>query len=249
MTPTERFVPILVEPKYEGNIGAIARSSKNFGVRRLVIVNGPSLGEEARKYSMHGYDLIENAIFVKSFKEALEEVDHCVGTSGISGSAEKAYLRNPMGPEGMVRWSRTVKGEIGLAMGREDFGLSREEMELCDVMVTIPANPEYPILNLSHAAAVLLYEIWKGSSSLPNRNARMASREERGLLLDHYDRLMAVSDVPEHKRIISSVHFRRMMARAAPNVREFYSLMGTFSRAMDYKRDRSPYQFGETSEE
>ncbi len=249
MTNTERFVPILIEPKYEGNIGAIARSSKNFGVRRLVIVNGPELGEEARKYSMHGYDLIENAIFVRSLEEALEEVDHCVGTSGISDSTEKAYLRNPMEPERMVRWSRTVDGDIGLAMGREDFGLSRGEMELCDVMVTIPANPEYPILNLSHAAAVLLYEIWKGSNSLPNRNARMASREERNVLLDHYERLMAISDVPEHKRVISRVHFRRMMARAAPNVREFYSLMGTLSRAMDYKRNLSPYRFGEPPEE
>jgi tRNA C32,U32 (ribose-2'-O)-methylase TrmJ len=59
--------------------------------------------------------------------------------------------------------------------------------------------------------------------------------------MEHYERLLEVSNVPPHKIPISMINFRRMITRASPNVREFYSLMGTFSRAMDYKRDRSPF--------
>jgi len=232
-------VPILVEPKYEGNIGSIARVSKNFGITKMIIVNPPTLGEEARRYSMHGYDLLKEAVVVENFEDARRLVDHCVGTSGVSETGRKAFLRNPISPMEMIRWARGVNGKVGLAFGREDFGLYKEELSLCDQLVTIEADPIYPIMNISHAAAVLLYLVWSDRNTLVNDNARKADRVEREALMDHYDRLLETGKMPLHKREIASVNFRRMISRASPNYREFYSMMGAFSRAMDRKRDRS----------
>jgi TrmH family RNA methyltransferase len=167
-----------------------------------------------------------------------------VGTSGTS-SAEKNHGRRPITPDELARWSRSVSGRIGIAFGREDFGLSYTELEMCDLLVTIPASPEYPILNISHAASIVLYELWKGRMPDHRRSGRTMDRTEKEALMDHYERLMKVSNVPPHKIPISMINFRRMIGKAAPNVREFYSLMGTFSRAMDYKRERSPFRVRE----
>lgn len=234
--PGIEFIPIIVEPKYQGNVGSIARLSKNFGAGEIILVNPPEMGDEMIAYSMHGRDLIESAKVLSSFQEAAGQVDFVVGTSGISDSAEKNYHRNPMFPEEFIRWTRGVRGRVGLAFGREDFGLNKEELDLCDLLVTIPAHPDYPILNLSHAVGILLYEIFKEHGRTVRRNARSITSVEKNTLLDHYDRLMEAGRVPMHKRQIARTNFRRMVSRSNMNYREFNSLMGTFSRAMNYKR-------------
>jgi TrmH family RNA methyltransferase len=230
------FIPILVAPLYQGNIGSVARLVKNFRMKEMHIVDAPDLEDEAIAYSMHGKEILLSAKRHQTLKEASEHFDYLVGTSGISDSGVKNYQRNPMTVDEMIKWSHTVSGRIGIVLGREDKGLLRDELELCDILVTIPASKEYPILNLSHAAAILFYEIWKGSNKPNWRNSPTVGGLERRVLLEHYERLMEVSNVPMHKRPIARTNFRRMMGRAAPSQREFNSLMGTLSRAMDYKR-------------
>ncbi|MGA1792480.1 MAG: RNA methyltransferase [Thermoplasmatota archaeon] len=232
------FIPVLVAPLYQGNIGSVARLCRNFGMKEMAMVDPPEIGDEAIAYSMHGKDILLSHRTFASLEEASDEFDHLVGTSGISDSGEKCYQRNPLTLEELVRWTGSVRGRIGIVFGREDKGLVKEELELCDILVTIPASPDYPILNLSHAAAVVFYELWKGLNRTNWRNSPTITRLEKNVLLEHYERLMEVSKVPEHKRPIARTNFRRMIARAAPSQREFNSLMGTFSRAMDYKRKK-----------
>lgn len=233
-----KFVPILVEPLYQGNIGSIARLARNFGMERMIMIDPPDIDDEAIAFSMHGKMLLVTAEVYLSLEEAGESVDHLIGTSGVSDSAEKCYQRNPNSPDEFIRWCRRSSGEIGLVFGREDRGLTKEELQLCDQLVTIPASQEYPILNLSHAASILFYEVWKGIRDTPRRNAPGMSGEEKRVLLNHYERLMKAGGVPEHKLPIARTNFRRMISRASPSNREYYTLMGTFSRAMDYKRVR-----------
>jgi len=232
------FVVILVQPLYQGNIGSVARLARNFEMAGMVMVDPPPLEDEAIAYSMHGKDLLLNARCVTTFTEAVEGIDWVVGTSGISDSGEKCYLRNPLNPPELVKWLGSVNGKIGIVLGREDKGLLREELEACDILVTIPASPEYPILNISHAASILFYEIWKGTRETPRRNSPSITSREKIVLLEHYERLMEASGIPEHKKPISRINFRRMITRAAPSQREFNSLMGTISRAMDYKKKK-----------
>lgn len=231
----KRLFAVVVEPKYQGNVGSIARSACNFDLDGLILVNPPELGDEAIALSMHGRKMMEDAEICGNYQEVYGKMDYIVGTSGISGSGEKCHTRKPMTPSEMIDWLKRVEGDIGLAFGREDFGLSTEELRLCDALVTIPANPLYPILNISHAAAILFYEIFRSDWKDTRRNPRPMNGLEKRVLMDHYSKLMDICDVPEHKKPISMVNFRRMIARSTPNVREFYSLMGTLSRAMDCK--------------
>jgi tRNA/rRNA methyltransferase len=226
------IVPIMVAPLYQGNIGSVARLCRNFGMKELYIIDGPEFEDEAIAYSMHGKEILLAAQRYSTLKEISPQFDHLVGSSGISDSGEKAYQRNPMSLEEMVRWMHTITGRIGIVLGREDKGLLREELEICDVLVTIPASPDYPILNISHAAGILFYEIWKGKKEINWRNSPTISGSQRNTLLEHYEKLMDVSRVREHKKPIARTNFRRMIARAAPSRREFSSIMGTLSKAM-----------------
>lgn len=230
------IVPILVRFKYEGNVGSVARLARNYGLSRIVLVDPPEIGDEAVAYSMHGSELLKNAIVLPSLKEASNCVDLMVGTSGISESGIKNHPRRPMTPEELSRWARGVTGRIGIALGREDTGLMLDELRACDLLVTIPASPDYPILNVSHAAAIVLYELWKGRMPDYRVCARTMNATEKRALMEKYEDLLHLCGVQPHKVPISMINFRRMICRSAPNVREFYSLMGTLSRAADRKR-------------
>ena len=80
--PGETLV-ILVRPKFQGNIGAVARAMANFGFRRLVLVGAPELEEQAYKFSKHARDVLVGARRCHTLEEALEDVDLAVASSGI----------------------------------------------------------------------------------------------------------------------------------------------------------------------
>ncbi len=220
---------VLVEPKNEGNVGAVARAMRNFGATDLVLVNPCLLGDEARKRAMHGVSVLEAAKSVKDFASATESVDLIVGTSGIDTASEKRFARIAVSPRDLAERVAPMDGLVALAFGREDFGLYDEELRRCDLLVTIPASEEYPILNLSHAATILLYELF--SRTAPARARRSASGLEKEKLYEAFTDLMAATDYPAHKRERTKVMFRRLMGRAVPSKWEFHALMGVLQRA------------------
>src|SRR5207249_2640725 len=82
---------VLVEPKNEGNVGAVARAMKNFDAADLMLVNPCPLGIEARQRAMHGADILESATVVPDLATGLKDVDLIVGTSGIDTESEKLH--------------------------------------------------------------------------------------------------------------------------------------------------------------
>src|SRR5213592_4361003 len=89
---------VLVEPKNEGNVGAVARAMKNFGASDLALVNPCPLGSEARQRAMHGVDILEDATIVADFDAAVQGADLIVGTSGIATASEKRFARIAVHP-------------------------------------------------------------------------------------------------------------------------------------------------------
>lgn len=224
------FRVVLVEPRHEGNIGAVARLTANFGVKELVLVRpAASLGPEAFKRAMHGGPLLANAQIVGSLDKALEEVDFVVGTSGIISESEKRFLRRAVGPEEAARRLESLRGRVALLFGREDFGLSNEDLARCDMLVSIPTSPAYPVLNISHAVAILLYALV--AARKPFRSARPAGGEEKEKLHEFFAALLDRIDYPSHKRAKTRIMFRRLVGRAVPSKWEFHTLMGVFDRA------------------
>ncbi len=225
--PTYRVV--LVEPKNEGNVGAVARAMRNFDVEDLVLVNPCPISDEARKRAMHGADILEAARRVKTFEAAVKGADLVVGTSGIDTESEKRFARIAVSPRDLAARLAPMDGPVALLFGREDFGLLDEELQICDLLVTIPASKAYPILNLAHAATIVLYELF--AAKAPKRPRREASGLEKERLHEALAELMDATDYPAHKLARTKVMFRRLMGRAVPSKWEFHALMGVLQRA------------------
>lgn len=224
-----RIRVILVEPKSEGNVGAVARSMRNFGARDLVLVNPCHLGDEAYKRAMHGIEILQAAKTADSFDSATKGADLVVGTSGIDTRSEKRFARISVPPRELAIRLAPMQGTVAVAFGREDFGLFETELARSDLLVTIPAAADYPILNLSHAVAIVLYELFVARAS--TRARRDASGLEKEKLHEALASLLEATDYPVHKRARTKIMFRRLVGRAVPSKWEFHALMGVFQRA------------------
>lgn len=220
---------VLVEPKNEGNIGAVARAMKNFGVADLTLVRPCALGADARQRAMHGVDVLEAARIVEGLDAALDGADLVAGTSAVDTKSEKRFARISMTPREFAAKVSAMEGRLALLFGREDFGLLDDELSRCDVLVKVAASEAYPILNLSHAAAILLYELYAGATM--RKGTRPASGLEKEKVHEAFDALLAATDYPSHKRARTRMMFRRLLGRAVPSKWEFHALMGVLQRA------------------
>jgi len=220
---------VLVEPKEEGNVGAVARAMRNFDVTDLILVNPCPIGNDARRRAMHGREILASARSVSQLTAALLGIDLIVGTSGIDTESEKRFARIAIAPRDLAVRIASFRGRVALVFGREDFGLLEEELRACDLLVTIPASDTYPILNLSHAVAITLYELFAVQSSAPT--SREASGPEKENLHTALGDLLEATDYPPHKRSRTKIMFRRLIGRAVPSKWEFHALMGVLQRA------------------
>ena len=219
---------ILMEPKFEGNVGAIARSMANFGFDDLVLINPCELGGDAQARAKHGYHILESARYVKSMQEAIEGCTLIVGTSGVTTEGDKNYTRIPVPVKEFVEKVKEYQENIAIIFGREDVGLLQEDLEKCDMLITIPTGKEYPILNLSHAATIVMYELCDGKLHKPVP----ASKEDKERLFTSFEELMIVGNYPEHRRHDTAVMFRKMLGRSIPSTYEYHTLMGVFNDAI-----------------
>ena len=229
-----RFSVILVEPKYQGNIGAVARVMKNFDFKNLILINPPDISGEARAMAMHAQDILKNAKILNSFEEIKERFDFLVGTTAISAT-DKNYLRNPVFPEDLVN-SMDTDGRIALIFGREDCGLLNDELKECDLLVTIPASREYPTLNIANSVAIILYEISRLEMKYKLRGLkkfRKINSLEKKVLLEKFDNLVDLLYRHNFDRRLIKKTFRQIIGRAFISGRESFNLTGLFRKAYD----------------
>ncbi|MDD5111091.1 MAG: RNA methyltransferase [Candidatus Altiarchaeota archaeon] len=228
----DNFSVVLVEPVYEGNVGSVARVMKNLGFSKLVLINPPKLDKEARARSMHGRSIMENAVILKSFGELSKRFDFVVGTTAVVGN-DKNYLRTPVLPE---RLSRTlaVKGNIALVFGREDRGLENGEIDACDMLVSIPANPEYPTMNVSQSVGILLYElsrdVWRAKAR-EKRKMQELSGVEKNILMERFSDLANIALDKDFDRMLAKKTFRHVISRSFISSGEASTLIGVIKKA------------------
>jgi len=223
---------VLVRPKEDGNVGAIARLAKNFGVDRISIVRPrASLGQEARRRAMAGLALLKAARVVETFEEAVFDCDLVVGTTDLSTGRSTQYLRRSVSPERLGELVRPLVGRVAVVFGPEDNGLDRDQLHRCDLLVHIPARREFPTLNLSHAAAIVLYAVHKAQGpenpdSTPAPEVLELRGNEKELFLERLGDLAAKAGYPKHKRPGLDLMFRRIFGRATPTESEYRMLLG-----------------------
>ncbi len=180
----EAFRLRLVAVETEGaiNLGFIARLVENFDVDEFYLVSPKTSLEEAERYAAKAVESLRTANIVKSLDEALKDVKLSFCSSAIYSSGNDV-LRSPIAPWEMAEIAVGKGGLIALVVGRESTGLTRKEIEKCDLLVNIPSSSRYRSLNLSNATAIMLYELYKVRYK---RTSRIESDENTLKLINAY---------------------------------------------------------------
>lgn len=149
---------MLVETSHSGNIGAVARAMKNMGLGNLWLVNPTSFPDETSYARSAGAsDVLDRARVVGTLSEALED---CVLVMGTSARGRKVPWPVVPPPEAARQVLETTpQGRVALVFGRENHGLSNDELQRCHYHIHIPSNPDYSSLNLAMAVQVMCYEL------------------------------------------------------------------------------------------
>jgi len=149
---------VLVNTSHPGNIGGVARAMKNMGLSRLYLVAPHRYPDnEALWRAASAEDLLENAVVTETVEEAIADCQFVVGTS----ARERRIPWPLLDPRQCARRIDEVSGreQVAVLFGREDRGLTNEELQLCNLHLNIPTSDAYSSLNLAMAVQIVCYEL------------------------------------------------------------------------------------------
>jgi tRNA/rRNA methyltransferase len=153
------LVFILVSPAVPGNVGAAARAMKTMGFTELRLVNPcDHLSTEALMLAHGANDILHAARVYTDFAQALTDVDFVGGSTAKNGRVKNDF-HTPRELPAILEIKRGTVGRAAIVFGREESGLRNEEMELCDLLSTVPMAGSYPSLNLSQAVMLYAWEL------------------------------------------------------------------------------------------
>jgi len=227
---------VLVEPLHEGNVGFTARVMKNFGFTDLVLVDPCPLGDLALACAMHASDVLANTRTV-TMEEVFSGYPLIIAATGAYSKSVCRSTRMPYySPREVRERIRNIDGRVAILFGRENRGLSNDEIRRCDLICTIPASPQYPILNISHAVGIVCYEL----ADLPGGMYSLAGREEMERLYRHLDGFLDRIDHPDFKRKNTLLMARRILGRTRLTTREVSTIHGIIRRAEWHMEEENP---------
>lgn len=223
---------ILVEPAGERNIGSIARVMRNMGLYHLVIVNPRCdyLSEDSQIMAVHGVEVLKKAVIVDSLPMALQGCQRAIATTARTRGIPTVLET----PRQALPWLMEKNVTSALIFGPEDRGLSNQELSYAQRFVCIPANPEYPSLNLAQAVGICVYELYQGLNDLeipenPNHEA-MATAANIDELEGYYQHLesvlLDVNYLYPHTAAVKMEKLRRIVNRTNLKSKELAMIRG-----------------------
>ena len=224
---------VLVGTTHPGNIGATARAMKNMGIVNMALVEPKEFPSDIATYrSKAAKDVLENAEVFDTLKMAVSNCELVIGTSARERKVPWPIL-NPKDASQEV--SRGVlNNKVAIVFGREDRGLTNDELGLCNLHVHIPTDPAYSSLNLSQAVQIMVYEM--RSSILENQeneeywDVEFADNDQTERLINHMDELMQEVDfyeIDNPRKLLLRV--RRFFKRSRIDVMEVNIFRGLFA--------------------
>jgi len=231
----------VVDAQTPGNVGTIARAMKNFGFSDLLLVDPPEdvHDPDGEAYGFAGHareDVLPNAEVVDF--EHLVEHYYTIGMTATTNEDSRRHVRFPFSTPAEIREDlASVDTDAVLVFGREDVGLTNEELARLDAIGAIPASAEYPVLNLGQAATITLYELRDlaaEETQLPDREQERADEAQIERLYDQWDLLLDAVNHPEEKRAKTKRMVRRIFGRAHLTEREAITMLGILRRARTF---------------
>ena len=221
------FRVIIVQPRYQINLGYIARVSRNFGVKRLFLVKPRTkIGGRAIMFSKHAKDLLLGAKICKDFDSAIAGCDVVIGTTGIWKKAKANFKKVYLIEDAVDRISKLGgRKTVGIVIGRDDIGLRRDEIEKCDMVAYIGTDPNYPVLNISHALGIILYLMSEKhfASEYKGISYTGANKKEMDFLFTVFEKMIEKKRIRNRKAVMNT--FRRLVYLSQPNGHELHALI------------------------
>lgn len=228
------FRIILVRTEYEMNLGSAARLMANFGQSPLYLVKPDCMvGFTAKMYAKHAGGILDKAVVCDSLAQATKGCRMVVGTTGVLRRHRDA-LRHPLMLEEFreriagQKWKAT--DTIAILFGAEGNGLTEDEIKHCDMLVTIPTMHRYPVINLSHSIAVVLYALTGQQKKLRHRG-EAADAAQAKALADTFDMLTDrySSNLRDPQKV--KLAFKRVIGRSVPDRVEVAALITVLRQA------------------
>ncbi|MEB3339592.1 RNA methyltransferase [Okeania sp.] len=220
---------VLVEAQGPLNVGSVARIMKNMGFYNLVLVN-PQCdhnGPEARKMAVHAAEILEKATIVPTLPEALKGCQRAIATTSL----DRSLPTNLENPKNSLHW--LLGYSSALIFGREDRGLTNEELNYAQRFVRIESDDAYPSLNLAQAVAICCYELYQAQLNQENSSQNQQSHDLEASLdiLEAYyqdleSMLLKIGYLYPHTTSSRMEKFRRLYNRAYPSTQEIAMLRG-----------------------
>jgi tRNA/rRNA methyltransferase len=228
---------VLIRPQNPANIGFVARAMANFELEKLLLVSPCShLEDEALKTAMHAKSILRKAEIV-SYPSLRKKFDLLVGTTSAMGS-DYNIPRTPLLPEDFAR--KLGKQRAAILFGNEGSGLSNKEINGCDFIIAIPTSRKYPALNISHAAAIIFYEIYRnlGKNKITSHIVP-ASVREREIMLKKLDNIIdTLKFSTKEKKVTQKKVWKKVLEQSMMSRREAFAVIGLL-RKLDEKLSSS----------
>ena len=227
---------VLVGINHPGNLGAICRTMLNHGFDKLSMVspNCSAEDEEARNRAKHSGRILDSVTVYDTLEEATSSSSLVVGTSGKREVGSKVLKRHFVLPWEFTKMLRDFEGKVSLVFGEEGKGLSTEDLDRCDFLLTLPTWEGYPIANLSQAVGHCVYELHRdrvihGTMVRGVEKERALNPELRKILKQSIDDFTASLDGDKNE-LIGDV-FDRVILRGLPIDSEAERMIGSFVQA------------------
>ena len=216
----------LVEPKGPVNVGHVARLVQNFGVEKLYLVEPKVDLSVAAVYASHASDVLDRAI-VTDFGRVRKDHQLLVATTAVRASKKSNVIRRTLGPERLHELLSSARSS-SLVFGRDTTGLTNEEIRMCDATTTIDTGQTNRVLNIGHAAAIILYLASRGGSGSRKQQGRRA----REVFARSFSELAVAARMPKHKtRNLFDVG-KRIAATSEMSDAQLNLLSGVFRKAV-----------------
>ena len=226
---------VLVETSHPGNIGAVARAMKNMQFSELALVNPKIFPDDAATVRASGAtDILENATVHQTLQDAL------VGTHVVIGASARLRTLNwpQLNPREMTEMiqKRDHSQSVAIVFGRENSGLTNEELEHCNFLLHIPTNPDFSSLNVAAAVQVVVYELFMSQQTDTNdddtERAELAPAEDLERFYQHLEQTLIDLEFlnPENPRQMMR-RLRRLFNRVEIEQVEMNILRGILTAA------------------
>jgi tRNA (cytidine32/uridine32-2'-O)-methyltransferase len=238
MTAPVRIV--LIDPSHPGNVGSVARAMKNMAITDLVLVRPRSFPHpESNMLSAGADDVLANARVVSTVSEAVADCGFIAGAT----ARQRSYYWEFTTPRDVAARIVALPDEnrVALLFGSEKYGLGTEDLQYCNVLVRIPANPDYCSLNLAMSVQLLTYEILLARESPTTRTQLELPLAPAGDVEHFYDHLHQVLEEIDFGDKTGHLmeRIRRLFNRAQMDKNELNIMRGILS-AVQKRRRRSP---------